>query len=43
MPGGAKADVKYGLFVGLGVMIAIALWGLLAMLAHGGLSAVRGG
>ena len=43
MPGGAAKDVKYGFWVGLGVMIAIAIWGLLTMLAHGGLSAVKSG
>lgn len=38
MPGGAKADVKYGFWVGLGVLIAVAIWGVVTMLFHGGLS-----
>lgn len=43
MPGGAKADVKYGFFVGLGILIAVAIWGLATMLMHGGMEAVKGG
>jgi hypothetical protein len=31
----AKADIKYGFWVGMGVLLAVALWGFLSMFVGG--------
>ena len=43
MAGAARGDVKYGFFVGIGVLIAVAIWGLISGLTHGAVGAVAGG
>jgi hypothetical protein len=42
MAGAAKADIKYGFWVGLGVLIALAIWGVISMMLHGSLPSIAG-
>lgn len=37
MPGGAGSDIKLGFYVGIGVVLALTLWGLGARVLGGAL------
>ena len=42
MAGAAKADLKYGFWVGIGVLVAIMIWGVVTMALHGGIGRLAG-
>lgn len=42
MPGGAKGDIKLGLYVGLGVAIAFSVWALVQTLLMRAAQAAEG-